>query len=117
MKKRLEILYENKAITHLSKEICESAIDRFIKPDQEESYAMLVTHLAMAITRHERKEAMEGPPEEMMAEIRQSFHLSEAEEKVNWIEAKMPGFPEEEKQFLLMHFVSALNNEKREGLG
>ncbi|KYD19121.1 hypothetical protein B4119_1378 [Parageobacillus caldoxylosilyticus] len=71
---------------------------------------MLITHLAMAVTRIERNETVYSPPDIIMNEVYLSSHFPAAVEKVAMIEKWMNGnFPEEERKFLYMHFVNVLS--------
>ncbi|WP_054949242.1 PRD domain-containing protein [Numidum massiliense] len=71
---------------------------------------MLVTHLATALTRLERGEAVQAPPEALLAEITTSPLMEKAVQEIAWIEREWDStLPDEEKQFLCVHYVSVLN--------
>lgn len=108
LRERLDILFTTNTITPSAMRLCEATISNFINADNEKKYTKLITHLAMAVTRIEREEELIAPPEDIMEEIRRSPHFSQAVENVNWIESQMTTMlPNEERQYLIMHFVNA----------
>lgn len=108
LRERLDILFSTNTITPSAMKLCEATIAQFIQPGNEKKYTKLITHLAMAVTRIEREEELTAPPEEIMQEIRQSPHFPQAVENVKWIESQMDkALPDEERQYLMMHFVNA----------
>ncbi|KKO51035.1 PRD domain-containing protein [Paenibacillus sp. DMB20] len=108
LRERLDILFSTNTISPNAMKICQATIEKFIDEGNEKKYRKLVTHLAMAITRIERGEELNAPPEHIMKEIRQSPHFSQAYTNVTWIETQMgQKLPEEEREFLIMHFVNA----------
>lgn len=108
LRERLDILYSTNTITDSARKLCEATVEKFVQADNEKKYKKLVTHLAMAVSRIERQEELNAPPEEIMQEIRQSPHFPQAVENVKWIESQMGGaLPDEERQYLIMHFVNA----------
>jgi hypothetical protein len=107
---RLQILRSADSITDQAETICKKTINKFVTPENENKYTMLITHLAMAVTRMERSEELYPPPEEIMNEIYSSSCIEEADLRVKWIEREMgSSLPKEERDFLLMHFVSVLS--------
>ncbi len=107
---RLQILKSADSITDQAESICKKTIEKFVTTQNENKYTMLITHLAMAVTRMERSEELYPPPEEIMKEIYSSSCIEEADQRVNWIESEMDqSLPKEEREFLLMHFVSVLS--------
>ncbi|USY54072.1 PRD domain-containing protein [Bacillus sp. 1780r2a1] len=110
LNERLELLHSTGTITDRAKMVCEETIKQFVNEDNEEKYVMLITHLAMAITRIERNEKLSAPPEVVMDEIRRSSCFSQAQSNVEWVESILnERLPQEEENFLLMHFGSVLN--------
>lgn len=108
LRERLDILFSTNTITPGAMKLCEATIEKFVQPDNEKRYKKLVTHLGMAVTRIERDEELNAPPEEIMQEIRCSQHFPQAVENVKWIESQMDvELPDEERQYLIMHFVNA----------
>ncbi|CAG9621174.1 PRD domain-containing protein [Sutcliffiella rhizosphaerae] len=111
LKERVEILLETDTITPRATDISLKTVDAFVESGQEEIYQMLITHLAMAITRMDRKDEMSAPPDFVMQEVFQSPYFQEAVKRVEWIEQQLSEpFPKEEKDFLHMHFVSVLSS-------
>lgn len=107
---RLQILKSADSITNKAETICKKTIDKFVTPENENKYTMLITHLAMAVTRMERSEKLYPPPEEIMNEIHSSLCIEEADLRVKWIEKELgSSIPKEERDFLLMHFVTVLS--------
>jgi transcriptional regulatory protein LevR len=107
---RLQILRSADSITDQAETICKKIINKFVTPENENKYTMLITHLAMAVTRMERSEELYPPPEEIMNEIYSSSCIEEADLRVKWIEREMgSSLPKEERDFLLMHFVTVLS--------
>jgi transcriptional regulatory protein LevR len=110
LQKRLEILRLADSITEQAESICKKTINKFVTSENENKYTMLITHLAMAVTRMERSEELYPPPEEIMNEIYSSSCIEEADLRVKWIEREMDStLPKEEREFLLMHFVTVLS--------
>lgn len=113
LRQRLDILSTTDTITPGAMKLCEAVIAKFIHNDNENTgnekqYTKLVTHLGMAVTRIEREEDLIAPPEDIMQEIRRSPHFPQAVENVRWIESQMDrALPDEERQYLIMHFVNA----------
>jgi transcriptional regulatory protein LevR len=107
---RLQILRSADSITDQAETICKKTINKFVTQENENKYTMLITHLAMAVTRMERSEELYPPPEEIMNEIYSSSCIEEADLRVKWIEREMgSSLPKEEREFLLMHFVTVLS--------
>lgn len=107
---RLQILKSADSISTQAESLCKKTIEKFVTPENENKYTMLITHLAMAVTRMERNGELYPPPEEIMKEIYQSSCIEEADQRVKWIEREMnKPLPKEEREFLLMHFVTVLS--------
>ncbi len=107
---RLQILRSADSITDQAESICKKTINKFVTTENEDKYTMLITHLAMAVTRMERNEELYPPPEEVMSEIYTSSCIEEAKQRVKWIESEMEkSIPSEDREFLLMHFVTVLS--------
>ncbi|KMJ59082.1 transcriptional antiterminator [Bacillus sp. LL01] len=111
LKERVDILMSTETITERAKDISLKTMTAYVDSTKEEKYQMLITHLAMAVTRMDRGEELSAPPEIIMQEVQQSPHIQEANKRVEWIEQQLgEPLPQEEKAFLQMHFVSVLNN-------
>ncbi|MFD9625706.1 PRD domain-containing protein [Peribacillus muralis] len=110
LNERIELLHTTDTITDRAKIVCEKIIEQFVNEDNQEKYVMLITHLAMAVTRIDRNEELTSPPEMIMDEIRRSTCFPQAQFNIAWVESILNGsLPKEEQDFLLMHFVNVLN--------
>ncbi len=70
---------------------------------------MFSTHLASALTRLDRRETIDPPPEELLAEMKASSGIQEAMQEVAWVERRWGRtLPDAEKQFLMIHYTSLL---------
>ncbi len=70
----------------------------------EENAAMLVTHLAMALARIKKGEAVEAMDESSMEEIRQSGIYNELPELYEMLENKLEiRLPDSEKGYIALH--------------
>nr|WP_285842009.1 PRD domain-containing protein [Sutcliffiella horikoshii] len=111
LKERVDILVSTETITERAQSITLKTMEAYVSSGQEERYQMLITHLAMAVTRMDRGEELSAPPEIIMDEVQQSPYIHEANNRIAWIEQQLgEPLPQEEKAFLQMHFVSVLNN-------
>lgn len=111
LKERVDILMSTETITERAQSITLKTMEAYVSSAQEERYQMLITHLAMAVTRMDRGEELSAPPEIIMDEVQQSPYIHEANNRIAWIEQQLgEPLPQEEKAFLQMHFVSVLNN-------
>lgn len=109
---RLKILVEGEVVIPKAAEIAKKAVERLesihgVLP--EDKVNMLVTHLASALTRLDRGETVEAPPEVLLREVGTSPFIREASLEIEWIEHEWGiALPVEEKQFLSVHYVSVL---------
>lgn len=107
---RLYILQSSGTITQEAHRICHLTIKKFVNEQNADDYDILITHLAMAVTRIECRDPLYSPPEVIMNDVYKSPHLSQAKSNVLWIERRLKVvLPIEEKKFLLMHFVNILS--------
>ncbi|MDM5338589.1 PRD domain-containing protein [Fictibacillus enclensis] len=107
---RLELLKSSDSITETAFDICRKTIQKFVSENEADQYTMLITHLAMALTRIEREQELLPPPTDIMMEVYQSPKMEEARGRVGWIEKLLnQNLPEEEKEFLYLHFVNVLS--------
>ncbi|MBD1382915.1 PRD domain-containing protein [Metabacillus arenae] len=116
LQEKLEILKSSDCITENAHFICQKTMEEFYAEADARGYSTLITHLAMAVTRIERKKPLDRPPAVIMKEIYNSPNLEEARRRVIWIESQLnQPIPMEEKEFLFMHFVAVLTtcNDKR----
>ncbi|CDQ40337.1 MULTISPECIES: PRD domain-containing protein [Virgibacillus] len=87
-------------------------VDKLKLHDLEQS-EMLFTHLPSALTRIEKRETMEAPAPEIIEEIRRSTHYREAEKQVRYVEKEWGNeLPQEEKEFLYMHYTNVISINK-----
>lgn len=107
VQERLKILLEGDVISKEASEIAVEAADRLGAQAPQAQLDMLITHLATALTRLERGEELEAPPESMFKEVEQSVYLRNAKEEIRWLEDRLGGvLPEKEQKFLQLHYVS-----------
>ncbi|SDI75091.1 PRD domain-containing protein [Natribacillus halophilus] len=107
VQERLQILLEGDVITSKASEMAAEAADRMGDQAPQAQLDMLITHLATALTRMERGEELEPPPEVLFNEVAQSPYLSNAKEEISWLEDRLgKTLPEEEQKFLQIHYVS-----------
>lgn len=113
-KARLDILLEQKVISQKANETAffiYSELLRKLNRNNLEQAEMLFTHLPMALERcKDGSSTIEGPSAEIMNEIYQTDHFPLAKEQVESIE-KVWGvsLPEEERNYLYMHYTTVLN--------
>ncbi|MDY0406733.1 PRD domain-containing protein [Virgibacillus sp. 179-BFC.A HS] len=119
LKKRLQMLEEQHVITPKARHIALLSFEKLLHVlNVEDIYQaeMLFTHLPMALTRIEKGEKVESPVEEVLNEVRNSEHFSEAEKQVACIEKEWESsLPCEEKNFLYMHYTNVINLNIRGG--
>ncbi|RXY98857.1 PRD domain-containing protein [Fictibacillus sp. S7] len=107
---RLELLKSSDSITEKAYAISRKTIQKFVSENDADQYSMLIIHLAMALTRIERQQELIPPPMDIMLEVYQSPKMEEARGRVAWIDQLLNhSLPEEEKEFLYLHFVNALS--------
>lgn len=115
---RLSILKEGNVISHEAALLAEKAVQRLTSRANDLSQNkldMLVTHLATALTRMSRGEAVDHPPELLLAEVDNSEHVPLALKEIRWIESVWESnLPESEIAFLKIHYVSIFQEMKGE---
>lgn len=113
LKERLKLLIDGEAIIERAYQIAIQAFKQLqvqLNKKDIEQADMLFTHLPMALTRIEQGENVEGPNSQVMREVRTSEHFPLAEELVTYIEKIWKNeLPQEEKDFLYMHFTNIIN--------
>ncbi|GAA0443858.1 MAG: PRD domain-containing protein [Bacillota bacterium] len=109
---RLHILVLGEVIT---KEACHITLAAFqelvneLELEEVDQAEMLFTHLPSALTRIERGEALEAPSPAIMEEVKQSAYYLDAERHVNKVQQSWEKeLPQEEKEFLYMHYTNVL---------
>lgn len=110
---RLNILLEQEIITTKSYELAVSAFKELLKElnlDDVKQAEMLFTHLPMALERCKDGNMVEGPGPEVMNEIFQSAHFPIAQNHIKYLEENWGNsLPDEEKNYLYMHYTTLLN--------
>lgn len=68
---------------------------------------MLFTHLCMALTRLERGEEIEAPPEALLPEIKRAGFTEITNREIDYIEKQLrEALPEAEKNYLHLHYAT-----------
>lgn len=113
LKNRLDVLLEQDVITNQAYSVTTAAYDKtadILNTDQIEQGEMLFTHLSMALTRLANGDQVEGPDMAIMKEVSQSENFTKAKRLLKFVEQTWGDeLPEEEKNFLNMHFTNILN--------
>lgn len=113
---RLDILLNQKVISPTSYEIT-LLLFKFLQTDLgKEDLAeaeMLFTHLPMALTRIENGEDIQGPPQEILREVRESEYFKKVEGHLGQLEQTWgKKLPQEETEFLYIHYINVFNSNK-----
>lgn len=110
---RLDLLVEGNVVSPSARSITVDAFQHLLETldtNEVKQAEMLFTHLPTALTRMENREALDAfASEAMMEEVRKSrgYHL--AKEQVRRIEQEWKGgLPEEEKEFLYLHYTNVI---------
>ncbi|GIN63933.1 hypothetical protein J27TS8_39260 [Robertmurraya siralis] len=110
---RLKILLEQNVISGKSHDLALLAfkeLSKKLNKNDVEQAEMLFTHLPMALDRCNSGKEVEGPSNAIMNEITQSNYFPIAKAQVDLIEEKWgSSIPEEEKNYLYMHYTTVLN--------
>ena len=113
---RLTILRDQNVINEQAYEVTNMAFERlieFLQIDDVIQAEMLFTHLPTALTRISQGEEVEGPSEEMLAEIMLSNYYSLAKQQVEYIEGIWRNaLPKAEIDFLLLHYTTVITINK-----
>ncbi|MGG3467303.1 PRD domain-containing protein [Neobacillus pocheonensis] len=110
LKERLELLLPAGVISEKAADITTRAFENLAsimnKTDILQS-EMLFTHLPSALTRLEKGEKIEGPPEAFLDEVKEAGFMDLVEKEINFIEKEFEMIlPIEEKNYLLLHYTS-----------
>ena len=113
---RLTILRDQNVINEQAYEVTTMAFEKlieFLQIDDVTQAEMLFTHLPTALTRISQGEAVEGPSEEMLAEIMLSNYYSLAKQQVEYVEEIWGNaLPKAEIDFLLLHYTTVITLNK-----
>jgi hypothetical protein len=117
LKERFRILIEGGVVAPEAADIAQRAVERLTATHgrfPEDRVNMFSTHLASALTRLERRDEIDPPPKELLAEVEASPWLQEAVGEIEWIERQWgKALPDAEIRYLIIHYVSLL--QKMEG--
>lgn len=113
---RLTILHDQNVINEQAYEVTSMAFERlieFLQLDDVIQAEMLFTHLPTALTRISQGEEVEGPSEEILAEIMLSNYYSLAKQQVEYVEEIWGNaLPKAETDFLLLHYTTVITINK-----
>ena len=113
---RLTILRDQNVINEQAFEVTNIAFEKlieFLQIDDVTQAEMLFTHLPTALTRISQGEEVEGPSEEILAEIIQSNYYPIAKQQVAYIERVWKNtLPKAEIDFLLLHYTTVITLNK-----
>ncbi|GIN87365.1 hypothetical protein J6TS2_37510 [Heyndrickxia sporothermodurans] len=113
---KLNLLKENKVISETAYSITNNTFDFLVDKYKQHELSdsdMFWTHMSMALTRIEKHEPVEGPPEVIVQEIRQSPYKNEIEEVILFVSSKLgQEIPKEEQDYFYMHLHRVIDNNK-----
>lgn len=117
LKERFRVLVKGGVVVPKAAEIAMEAVKRLQEKHGSlpvDKVNMFSTHLASALTRLDRRESVEPPPKELLAEMKASSRNKEAMREVEWVERRWGStLPDAEKQFLMIHYTSLLQEMER----
>ncbi|WP_174614743.1 PRD domain-containing protein [Virgibacillus ihumii] len=117
---RLDILLEQGVISERAYSVTVESFHATVRRLDKKSLdngEMLFTHLPMALTRIERSEAVDSPASVMMEEVEGSANYPKARGLVEFVENSWGKLlPEEEVNFLKLHFTNIFNTNEGDGL-
>ncbi|MBU5268077.1 PRD domain-containing protein [Virgibacillus proomii] len=113
---KLNILLTNQVITQNASDITLSTYDFLTKKFNVkiiQDSEMFWTHLCMALTRIERGEEIEGPPEAILKEIDTMSHKETIEEIITYVDSQISKkLPSEEKNYFYLHLHRVIESNK-----
>lgn len=113
LESRLDILLEQGIIIDHAYSVTMTAYKKvltLLNTERLEQGEMLFTHLPMALTRIGNDETVEGPESGMMEEVENSANYPVAKKLLDFVEHTWgESLPQEEKDFLKLHFTNVLN--------
>jgi len=116
LQQRLDMLLKGDVISQHASEVTEKAFQRLLDELQVTEIfqaEMLFTHLPTALTRMDREEELEGPSEEIMKEVKSSSYYSKAMGEIDMVEKNFEiVLPQEERDFLAMHYTNVFQINK-----
>lgn len=112
LNERLELLQSAGVITEVAADITTKAFENLasiINKKEILQSEMLFTHLSSALTRLEKGEKIDGPPEELLAEFKETGFTDDIEKEIDYIESHFGAIlPVEEKNYLYLHYATVL---------
>ncbi|SHF14548.1 PRD domain-containing protein [Seinonella peptonophila] len=108
---RLAFLLKQEVITPLAYDITLQIIQQLQinTPSRHEAAEMMLTHLAMVVTRIEQNEALPLPAPGIEEEVKSSPYYSQAKEMFEAIQANLPYvLPTQEHGFIMAHLANYL---------
>ena len=113
---RLTILHDQNVINEQAFEVTTTAFEKLIEYLQIDNVIqaeMLFTHLPTALTRISQGEEVDGPSEEMLAEVILSNYYPFAKQQVEYVEEIWENaLPKAEIDFLLLHYTTVITINK-----
>jgi hypothetical protein len=112
LKERLDILLASEVITTKAADVTVEAFTHlqfYLKKEELDQAEMLFTHLPMALSRIEKDEKVEAPHPDMLTEVKNSPHASQASIEIEYVQTLWKeSLPQEELDYLLMHYATIL---------
>ncbi|MFB1050700.1 PRD domain-containing protein [Paraliobacillus sp. JSM ZJ581] len=115
---KLDILLETQTITSQAYQVTNQTFDFMKNSFQCETIKhseMFWVHMAMALTRIENGETVEGPSNAILQEVYQTPHRKEIEKVISYVSAAInEELPKEERGFFYLHLHGVVENNKQE---
>lgn len=112
LKERLDILLASEVITTKAADVTVEAFTHlqiYLKKEELDQAEMLFTHLPMALSRIEKDEKVEAPHPDMLTEVKNSHHASQASIEIEYVQSLWKeSLPQEELDYLLIHYATIL---------
>lgn len=110
LEERLEIMKSSDVISEAAARVSVEAFNHLtsiLDRDDLKQGEMLFTHLSTALTRLERGEDIETPPEALLQEAKDAGFSEKAEEQIHFIEEVVgQSLPQAEKDYLHLHYAT-----------
>lgn len=113
---KLTILLSSNVISENSYAVTLKTFDflskKYNKKTLEDS-DMFWTHMCMALTRIERGDSIEGPPENILGELNQTPYKAVIEEVINYVNSQITEeLPQEESSYFFLHLHRVIDSNK-----
>ncbi|URM33346.1 PRD domain-containing protein [Cytobacillus firmus] len=116
LKERMDIFVSSSVVSTKAADITTLAfmnLQSHLKKDAIDRAEMLFTHLPTALTRIEKGEQVEAPHPALLEEVKQSPEASTALKEIDFIQQQWKNqLPQEEIDFLLIHYTNVLQINK-----